>query len=117
MCLLSLVLSAPLATLFTGYDQNLYEITLHGLRIFSFSFIASGFCIYGSSFFTALNNGFVSATISFLRTLVFQTVGILVLPIFLKLDGVWYSMLTAEVLALITTLTMLIIYRKRYNYF
>ena len=116
MCLLSLVLSAPLATLFTGYDQNLYEITLHGLRIFSFSFIASGFCIYGSSFFTALNNGFVSATISFLRTLVFQAVGILVLPIFLELDGVWYSMLTAEVLALLTTLTMLIIYRKRYNY-
>lgn len=113
---LALLLSSPLSTLFAGYDPELYNMTLHGFRVFSFSFIMSGFCIYGSSFFTALNNGLMSAIISFMRTLVFQTVGILVLPIFWELDGVWYSMLVAEVLSLITTVILLILNRKKYKY-
>lgn len=116
MTVSSLLLSVPLSTLFAGYDEGLYKMTLYGLRIFSFSFFMSGFCIFGSSFFTALNNGLASAAISFLRTLVFQILGVLILPIFFELDGVWYSMLVAEILALITTVIFLIRYRKKYNY-
>ena len=103
--------------IFVSYDEALLEMTVHGFRIFSLSFVLSGFCIYGSSFFTALNNGIVSAAISFMRTLVFQMAGILVLPIFWELDGIWYSMLAAEALALITTFIFLIANRRKYNYF
>lgn len=113
---IALLLSAPLSELFTGYDRELYEMTVYGFRIFAFSFVLSGFCIYGSSFFTALNNGFASAAISFLRTLVFQILGILIMPIFWKLDGIWYSMLVAEALALVTTVIFIFAYRKKYNY-
>lgn len=110
------LLARPLSYIFVGYDQALLDMTVWGFRIFSFSFILSGFCIFGSSFFTALNNGLISALISFLRTLVFQMLGVLILPIFFALDGVWFSMLAAEALALITTLIFIFLFRKRYGY-
>ena len=116
MTLICAFLAAPLSAIFVSYDKALLEMTARGLFIFSFSFILSGFSIFASSFFTALNNGPVSAAISFLRTLVFQLGGILILPIFFELDGIWFSMLLAEILATITTVIFLIANRRKYNY-
>jgi Na+-driven multidrug efflux pump len=116
MTLISAAFSTPLSAIFVGYDKALLEMTAKGLFIFSFSFLLSGFSIFASSFFTALNNGPISAAISFLRTLVYQLGGILILPIFFELDGIWFSMLTSEILALITTVIFLIAKRKKYGY-
>ena len=110
------LLAAPLSSLFTGYDKELYDITLNGFRIFAFSFILSGFNIFGSAFFTALNNGSVSAVISFLRTLVFQVVGVVLLPLIFGLDGIWYSMVAAELLSFVVTGVFIVAKRKKYNY-
>lgn len=109
-------LSGPLANLFVGYDAELYELTKHAFRMFAFSFILAGVNIFASSFFTALNNGAVSAAISFLRTLVFQIISVLALPVFLGLDGIWYSISIAEVLAFIVSFAFLSVNRKKYHY-
>ena len=116
MLLAGELLAKPLSLLFVSYDQGLLDITLRGFIIFSFSFLFSGFAIYGSSFFTALNDGVTSAIISVLRTLVFQVAAILILPVFLKLDGIWLSLVVAELLAVAVNLLFLIIKRKKYNY-
>ena len=116
MTLICAIFATPLSAIFVSYDAVLLEMTARGLLIFSFSFLLSGFSIFASSFFTALNNGPVSAAISFLRTLVYQLGGIIILPIFFKLDGIWFSMLAAEALALITTLVFLFAKRKKYGY-
>lgn len=109
-------LAKPLALIFVSYDKELLNMTVHAFSIFSFSFLFSGFAIYGSSFFTALGDGLTSAAISFLRTLVFQTLAILILPLFLKLDGIWISIVCAEAMALIVTALFLQIKRKKYHY-
>lgn len=116
MVAIALLLSVPLCKLFVGYDDTLYEITLRGYFIFAFSYLLTGFNIFGSSFFTALNNGGVSAIISFLRTLVFQVAAILTLPELLELDGVWLSVILAELLSALVTTLFLVAKRKRYNY-
>ncbi len=116
MTLLSLLLSAPLSELFVGYDRGLYDITLRGFMIFSFVFLTMGINIFGSAFFTALNNGVVSAIISFLRTIVFQVAAVLILPIFFELDGVWFSIIAADVLSLAVTLYFLVSKKKQYGY-
>ena len=116
MAAIAFLLSKPLSGIFIGYDERLLEMTARGMRIFSFSFLFSGFSIFGSSFFTALSNGPISALISFLRTLVYQAIGVLLLPIFLGLDGIWSSMLIAEFLAILTTLICIFAFRKRYGY-
>ena len=116
MTALAFFLARPLSMIFSSGSEFLLELTSHGFRIFAFSFIFSGFCIYGSSFFTALNNGLVSAIISFMRTLVFQMVLILILPLFWGVDGVWLSMLIAEALAFATTVIFVIVNRKKYGY-
>lgn len=116
MCLAGETLSRPLSSIFVGYDAQLLEITVHAFAIFSLSFLCSGFVIFGSSFFTALNNGFVSAAISFLRTLVFQIAAVLIFPLFWELDGIWWSIVAAEVMALIVTFLFLIGKRKKYGY-
>lgn len=110
------ILAAPLSKLFVGYDSQLYSLTLDGFVIFSFSFLFSGFAIYGSSFFTALNDGVTSAVISFLRTLVFQLAAILILPLIWETNGIWLSLVAAEVLAVAVTAVYLVIKRKKYNY-
>lgn len=110
------VLTGPLSYIFVGYDQALFEMTRRAFRIYSLSFLFSGFSIFGSSFFTALNNGLISAIISFFRTLLFQTGAVLILPLFFELDGVWYSILVAEVISAILTFGCLIKYKKRYHY-
>lgn len=109
-------LAKPLALIFVSYDKELLNMTVHAFSIFSFSFLCSGFAIYGSSFFTALGDGLTSAAISFLRTLVFQTLAVLILPLFLKLNGIWISIVCAEGMALIVTALFLRLKRKKYHY-
>ena len=116
MCVVAILLSGPLAKLFVGYDTDLYEMTKWGFSIFSISFLVNGLNIYASSFFTALGNGLVSALISFLRTLLFQVVAVLVLPIYFGLNGVWLAIVAAEGVALIVSVAFLLLYRKKYGY-
>lgn len=116
LTILAIALSSPLAKLFVGYDKELYELTRHAFRLFAYSFLLAGFNIFTSSFFTALNNGAVSAAISFMRTLIFQTSSVLILPIFLGVDGIWWAITVAEVFAFILSLIFLFAKRKKYNY-
>ena len=116
MTLVAELSSKLLATIFVSYDTELLELTTRAIRLFSLSYIISGFNIFSSSFFTALNNGLVSAAISFLRTLVFQIVMIFALPVILKIDGLWLSVVVAEILALIVSIIFLILNRKKYQY-
>lgn len=110
------LLSAPLSRLFVGYDAELFDMTVHAFAIFSFSFLFSGFAIFGSSFFTALGDGLVSALISFLRTLVFQCLSVLIFPIFWQLNGIWFSIVAAEIMAVVVTVLFLLGKRKKYHY-
>lgn len=116
MCLLAVLLASPLSELFVGYDQGLYQLTVRGFRFYAVSFLLSGFNIFGSSFFTALNNGAVSAMISFLRTLLFQCVSILLLPAIWGIDGVWSAIIAAELMSLAVTAAFLLANRKKYHY-
>ena len=110
------VLAAPLSQMFVGYDQGLMELTCRGFRIYALSFLITGFNIFGSAFFTALNNGLVSAAISFLRTLLFQIAAVLLLPLVWGVDGIWASIVTAELLAFVVTAGFLVKLRGRYHY-
>ena len=110
------LLARPLSVLFAGYDEGLLRLTVRAFSIFSFSFLFSGFAIFGSSFFTALNNGFVSAAISFMRTLVFQIAAVLIFPLFWKVDGIWMSIVAAEMMAVIVTIVFLRLNQKKYRY-
>lgn len=110
------LLAKPLSMLFVGYDQGLLEMTMRAFLLYSFSFLVSGFNIFGSSFFTALNDGLTSALISFMRTLVFQVLSVLILPLFLQLDGIWLSVVMAEILAIFVTVYFLRTKRKKYQY-
>ncbi|MDE7295588.1 MAG: MATE family efflux transporter, partial [Oscillospiraceae bacterium] len=110
------LLGLPLAKIFVGYDETVLSLTLQGFRIFSFSFLFSGFAIFGSSFFTALGDGFTSALISFLRTLVFQSAAVMLLPLIFGVNGIWLSSVAAEVTAVIVTLAFLWGKRKKYGY-
>jgi len=110
------LLARPLSLVFVGYDQDLLELTLRAFLFYSFSFLFSGFPIFGSAFFTALNDGLVSALISFLRTLVFQVAAVLTFPLVWKLDGIWLSIAGAEAMALAVTLLFLAGKRKKYRY-
>ncbi len=114
---LAFALATPLSRLFVGYDEGLFELTRNGFYIFSLSFLFMGFAIFGSGFFTALNDGLTSAATSFLRTAVFQVTAVLLLPIFFELDGIWWSLAVAEAMAALVWLTFLICKRKKYNYF
>lgn len=116
MMLLSRGLAGPLAAIFVGYDAELLTMTVHAFRLFSFSFILAGFNIFTSSFFTALSNGGISAAISFLRTLVFQLLSVLLLPLILGLDGIWWAITVAEVFAFVISLGFLVAKRERYHY-
>lgn len=116
MLALAMVLAVPLSRLFVGYDAELMALTVQAFRIFSWSFLFSGFAIFGSSFFTALNNGPVSAAISFLRTLVFQLGAVLLLPLLWGINGIWASTVAAEVMAAAVTAVFLWGMRKRYGY-
>ncbi len=116
MMLLSRGLAHPLAAVFVGYDAELLAMTVHAFRLFSFSFILAGLNIFTSAFFTALSNGGISAAISFLRTLVFQLLSVLFLPLLLGLDGIWWAITVAEVFAFIISLGFLAAKREKYHY-
>ncbi len=110
------LLAAPLSRLFVAYDEELLQMTTHAFAIFSFSFLFSGFAINGSSFFTALNDGLTSALISFLRTLVFQVAAVLLFPLLWGLDGIWFSIVAAEIMAVLATIFFLLKKQKKYGY-
>ena len=116
LVVLAEVLALPLARMFVGYDPELTALTCHAFRLFSLSYLFMGVNIFGSAFFTALSNGAISAGISFLRTLVFQVAAVLILPVFFDVEGVWMSVIVAEVLALGVTAACLAKNRKRYGY-
>ena len=110
------LLAEPLAKVFVGYDAELLQMTVHAFRLFSLTFLISGFNIFISSFFTALNNGAISAAVSFLRTLVFQMLAVLILPNLCGVDGVWWSIAAAEIPAFAVSLAFLFGKREKYHY-
>lgn len=110
------ILAKPLSLIFVSYDRELLEMTIHAFTIFSFSFLLSGFSIFSSSFFTALNDGLTSALISFLRTMVFQSSTVMIFPMFWALDGIWISIVAAEVMAAVVIILLLIGKQKKYHY-
>ena len=116
LTVLALTLANLLAKMFVGYDAELLDITSHAFKLFSFSFLLAGFNIFASSFFTALNNGAISAAISFLRTLIFQTSSVLILPLILGVDGLWGANVAAEIFAFVISLAFLVANRKKYHY-
>lgn len=106
----------PLAKIFVGYDAELMTLTVSGFKIFALSFVFMGFAIFSSGFFTALNDGLTSALISFLRTLVFQIAAVLLLPLIWEINGVWISIVVAEVMAVAISAVFLVVKRKKYHY-
>jgi Na+-driven multidrug efflux pump len=111
------LLGGPLSRLYVGYDAYLLEMTVHAFTVYAFSFLFSGVAIFGSAFFTALNDGLTSALISFLRTLLFQSAAVLIMPLIWKLDGIWLSAVAAEFMAVVVTTAFLFKKRKNYKYF
>lgn len=117
MTIAAISLSGTLANIFVGYDATLCELTRHAFHLFSFAFLFAGFNIFLSSFFTALNNGGVSAAISFLRTLVFQAASVILLPMALDVDGLWWAASAAEALAFVVSIGFLLALKGKYHYF
>lgn len=116
MMILGKVLASPLSEIFVGYDDELCAMATHAFGIFAYAFVLTGINIFASALFTALNNGAVSAIISFLRTLVFQSVTVIVFPIIFDIDGIWYAITFAEVFAFIISVSFIIAKRKKYGY-
>ena len=116
MVVLALVLAYPLSKLFVGYDENLFAMSHRAFKFYSFSFLFSGFAIFGSAFFTALNDGVTSAIISFLRTIVFQIAAVMLMPIWLEIDGIWLSLVVVEVAAATLSISCVAIKKKKYHY-
>ncbi len=109
-------LARPLSAVFAGYDPGLFNMTVRAFGIYSFSFLFSGIAIFGSAFFTALGDGLTSALISFLRTLVFQAAAVLIFPLIWGLEGIWFSIVAAEVMAAAVTAAFLLGRRRRFRY-
>ncbi len=116
MTALTEALARPLSSIFVGYDGELLALTTRGMRLYGLSFLIFGMNIFASSFFTSLNNGLISAIISFVRTLVLQIIAIIVVPIFFGLDGIWLSVLFAEVLSLVVSIAFIIAKKRTYHY-
>ena len=110
------IFAKPISEMFVSYDEHLMDMTLRGFFIFSFNFLFAGYSIFGSSFFTALNNGIISALISFLRTFVLQIAAILILPLIWGLDGVWISLVVSEFLTTLVSFIFIIACQKKYQY-
>ncbi len=116
MLALAELLAKPFALFFVGYDDGLFDLTCRGFQIYSFSFLFAGLAVYGSSFFTALGNGLISALISFLRTLLFQVAAVLIFPLIWGIDGIWMSIVAAELMAATVTSLFLVAKRAKYHY-
>lgn len=117
MMLMAEVLAGPISRIYVGYDAELCAMTIRGMKIYGLSFLLNGFNIFASAFFTGLNNGMVSALISFLRTLVIQVAAVLILPLYLGLDGIWLSIVAAEGVTLGVTVILFVANRKTYHYY
>ena len=113
---LAIAAAGPFAYIFVGFDDSLFALTKHAFRLFSFSFLLAGFNIFCSGFFTALGNGGISALISFLRVLVFQASSVIVLPLILDIDGIWWAITVSEVMAAIISAAFLLAKRQQYHY-
>ncbi|MGN0719579.1 MAG: MATE family efflux transporter [Anaerovoracaceae bacterium] len=116
MVIFAELFAVPLSMFFVGYDGELFDLTVTGFRIFALSFGFMGFAIFSSDFFTALNDGLTSALISFLRTLVFETAAILLLPLLWGIDGIWFSVVASEMMAVLLGSLFLVLKRKKYHY-
>ena len=116
MFILAEALGPALSSVFVGYDLELFSLTKRAFEIYSISFLFSGVAIFGSGFFTALNDGVTSAIVSFLRTLVFQIGAVLLLPLIFGLDGIWLSIVAAELIAAVIVSIFLIVKRKKFRY-
>ena len=116
MTVISASLAKVLASIFVSYDPELLSMTTTAIRIYSVSFIFMGINIFTSSFFTALNNGLISAIVSFSRTLVFQIGAVLLLPLAFGINGIWKAIIVAEGLAFVMDAIFIFVYRKKYNY-
>lgn len=110
------LLAAPISKAFVGYDVGLLKLTISGFRIFALCFAFLGFGIFVSGFFTALNDGLTSALIAFLRTLVFQSAAILILPMIWGFNGVWVSVVVAEFMSLVLGSVFLLLKKNKYRY-
>lgn len=111
-----IILARPLAGIFVGYDKQLMDMTVSGFRVFALSFLFMGYAIFGSGFFTALGDGITSAIISFLRTLVFQVAAVLILPHIWGIDGIWWSIVVAEGMAVVFSVFFMVVKKKKYHY-
>lgn len=111
-----IILARPLAGIFVGYDKQLMDMTVSGFRVFALSFLFMGYAIFGSGFFTALGDGITSAIISFLRTLVFQVAAVLILPLIWDIDGIWWSIVVAEGMAVVFSVFFMVVKKKKYHY-
>ena len=116
MFFLAQLLARPIATVFVGYDKDLLELTVHAFRLFLFAFILAGGNIFASAFFTALNNGPVSAVISVLRSMVFELLSVLILPLILGINGIWCAVAVAEITAFFVSWILLLSNNKKYQY-
>ena len=116
MTIIAELFAAPLSGIFVGYNQEILEFTIHGFRIFALAFTLMGIVSFSSGFFTALSDGVTSAAISFMRTLVFQVINVLLIPIILGIDGIWYSAVIAELMAIVVSALFLIMKQKKYHY-
>lgn len=113
---ISEALAYPISSIFVGYDRQLLEMTVQGFVIYSFSYLSMGMGIFGSAFFTALNNGLISAVISFLRTLVFELGAVMLLPVIWGINGIWSSIVLAEFMAAVVSIGFMVMLRKKYGY-
>lgn len=116
LTLLGIALSDAMSNMFVGYDSELMLFTRHAFRVYSVSYMFSGFGIFGSGLFTALNNGIISGLISFLRTLVMQVLAVLILPALFGIEGVWSSIIVSESISAVIALTFVAKYKKVYHY-
>ena len=116
MVILAQALAAPIGRIFVSYDRELFDLTVSGFRIFALSFLFMGFAIFGSGFFTALSDGLTSALISFLRTLVFETACVLLLPLVLGINGIWWSIVIAELMASLLCFLFVALKKKKFGY-
>lgn len=116
MFVLSEALAHPFSALFLQDAEKLLPDTVHAFRIFSLAYLFTGMAIFSSAFFTALNNGQVSALISFLRTFVFELGAVLLLPGLLGVDGIWCSVVFAELMAAAVGSIFMLALRRKYQY-
>lgn len=109
-------LTVPLSYAYAGYDEGLRQLTCHASFIYSIIYLALGINMFGSSFFTALNNGLVSALLSFARLMLFEAVSVYLCSLFWQGDGIWWGVVIGEALGFVMNFLVIFIHGKRYGY-